>query len=159
MQNSMILFTFFVFDRKCPFWANLVQIVNIVSLRWNLIPRLIRICRVQWCSSLFSFLTGNTLFGQIWSKNQTYYFKLKFGGQPNSSLEKLMMLFTFFVFDWKYPFGANLVQKIKIFSLRWNLILRIIRICKTQWWCSLFSFSTGNTIFMQIWSEKSKFSV
>ena len=34
----MMLLTFFVFDRKCPFWANLVQIANIASLRWNLIP-------------------------------------------------------------------------------------------------------------------------
>ena len=25
MQNSMTMFTFFVFDRKYPFWANLVQ--------------------------------------------------------------------------------------------------------------------------------------
>ena len=39
-----------------------------VSLRWNLIPRLIRICWIQWCCSLFSFLTGNALLGQIWSK-------------------------------------------------------------------------------------------
>ena len=33
-----MLLTFFVFDRKCPLWANLVQIANIASLRWNLIP-------------------------------------------------------------------------------------------------------------------------
>ena len=46
----------------------LVQKIKIVSLRWNLIPRLIRICWIQWCCSLFSFLTGNALLGQIWSK-------------------------------------------------------------------------------------------
>ena len=55
MQNSMMLFTVFVFDRKCPFWVNLVQIVNVVSLRWNLIPIIIWICRIQWWCSLFSF--------------------------------------------------------------------------------------------------------
>ena len=33
MHNSMMLFIFFVFDRKSSFWANLVQIVNIVILR------------------------------------------------------------------------------------------------------------------------------
>ena len=37
MLNAMMLFTFFVFERKCPSWANLVQIVNIVSLRLNLV--------------------------------------------------------------------------------------------------------------------------
>ena len=33
MQNSLMMFTFFVFDRKYPFWANLVQKMKIVSLR------------------------------------------------------------------------------------------------------------------------------
>ena len=33
MQNSIVIFTFFVFDRKYPFLANLVQKVKIVSLR------------------------------------------------------------------------------------------------------------------------------
>ena len=33
-----------------------------------MVVRLIRICRIQWCCSLFLFLRGNTLFGQIWSK-------------------------------------------------------------------------------------------
>ena len=37
MQNSVAVFTFFFFDQKCSFWANLVQNVNIVSLRLNLV--------------------------------------------------------------------------------------------------------------------------
>ena len=116
MLNSMMLFTFFIFDRKYPFWANLVQIVNIFSFRWNLIPRLIRMCRIQWLCSLFLFLTGNTLF------------------QP------------------------NLVQMINIVSLRRNLIPRLIRICRVQW-CSVFLCSPGNTLLGQIWSKVSKLSV
>ena len=111
MQNSIGMFTFFVFNRKYPVWDNLFQKIKIVNLRWNLIPRLIRICRIQWycslsfvfewkylycanlvqkvtiiswswnlvprliricwnqwCCSLFSFLTRNSLLGQIWSK-------------------------------------------------------------------------------------------
>ena len=63
-----MLLTFFVFDRKWPFWANLVQNLKTVSLRWNLIPRLIQIYRIQWRYSLFLFLTGNAVFWQIWSK-------------------------------------------------------------------------------------------
>ena len=31
-------------------------------------------------------------------------------------------------------------------SLSWNLVPRLIRICRMQWWCLLFLFSTVNTI-------------
>ena len=37
MVNAMMLVTFFVVERKRPFWANLVQMVNIMSLRLNLV--------------------------------------------------------------------------------------------------------------------------
>ena len=43
----------------------------------------------------------------------------------NSNMQNSMMLFTFFVFEWKYPFWANLVQKVKIVSLRLNLVASI----------------------------------
>ena len=32
MQNSEVMFTFSNFDRKCHFWANLIQKIKIVSL-------------------------------------------------------------------------------------------------------------------------------
>ena len=48
MQNSMVVFTFCVLDRKHSFWESLVQKLNIVSLSGNLVPRLIPICRIQW---------------------------------------------------------------------------------------------------------------
>ena len=51
------------------FWANLLQKIKIVSLNWNLVPRLIRICAIQWCCWLFQFLTKNTLLGQILIQN------------------------------------------------------------------------------------------
>ena len=65
----------------------------------------------------------------------------------------------FFCFRLETPFLGNLVQKIKIVSLSWNLVPRLIRICRIQWWCSLFPFLTGNTLFGQTWSKKSKLSV
>ena len=37
MQNSMAVFTFFFSNQKHFFWANLVQNVEIVSLRLNLV--------------------------------------------------------------------------------------------------------------------------
>ena len=44
MQNSVMLFTFFVFVQKNAFYASLVQNVKIISLSWNLVPKLIKIC-------------------------------------------------------------------------------------------------------------------
>ena len=41
----------------------------------------------------------------------------KYSTQPNSNVQNSVMLLAFFVFDWKYPFWANLVQKVKIISL------------------------------------------
>ena len=73
--------------------------------------------RIHCCCSLFSFSTGSTLFAQICSK-MLKLLKLKFESQSNSNMQNSLMLFTFFVFDRKCPFWANLVQKIKIVSLR-----------------------------------------
>ena len=36
--------------------------IRMVSLSWNLVPRRIGICRIQWYCLLFLFKTGNTLF-------------------------------------------------------------------------------------------------
>ena len=47
------------------------------------------------------------------------------------------------VFDWKYPFWVNLVQKLKTISFSWNFVPRLIQICKIPCW--LFLFSTENT--------------
>ena len=41
------------------------------------------------------------------------------------------------IFHWKYPFCVNFVQKLRIFSLGWNLVLRLIQICRNLWWCSI----------------------
>ena len=47
-----------------------------------------------------------------------------------------VVLFTFSVLDPKHHFWANVVQKVKIVSLSWNLPLRLIWICRIQ----LFTF-------------------
>ena len=51
------------------------------------------------------------------------------------------------VFNWKYLFWVNLVQKLKIISLSWNFVPRLIQICRIPWWCSLFPFSTVDTFW------------
>ena len=52
----MVMFIFSVFNQKYPFCLNLVQKIKIVGLSWNLVPTVIRIWRIQWCCSLFSFI-------------------------------------------------------------------------------------------------------
>ena len=118
-----------------------------ISLSWNLVPTLIRTCRIQWWYPLFLLLIGNTLFGQIWSK------KLKLSVQGKTLyLNKFKYAefnrdVHFFVFGREYSVWDNLFQKIKIISWSWNLVLRLIRICWIQWCCSVFLFSNGNALF------------
>ena len=55
------LLTFFQFWPGVLFWRKLVQTIRIVSLGWNLVPRIIQICRIQLLHSRFLFFTGNTI--------------------------------------------------------------------------------------------------
>ena len=149
--------------QKCDFYvysfcAKLVQKIKNVSLSWNLVPRLIRVYRIQWWCSLFPLSTGNTLFRQIWSQNSKLL-KVKSGISTNSNKQKSMVMLTFSIFDRKYPFWANLVQKTKIVSLSWNLVPRLIWKFRIQWCCSLFIFETKNNFIVQIWSKNSNLSV
>ena len=104
----------------------------------------------------FRFQLEISFLGKFGPKNQNYQFKLEFGTYSNSNMQSSMVMPTFFVFDWKYLFWANLVQKVKLISLSWNLVSRLIRICWSQWWCSLFLFLVGNMLFGQIWSRQWK---
>ena len=123
------------------------------------VPTLIRICRTHWCYSLFGFWVEIPFLGKFCPKHQNSHFKLKFGTYTSSNMQNSMAMFIFFVFDRKYLFWANLVQKVKIISWSWNLVARLIRICIIQWCCSPFWFLSGNAFFEQIWSKKSKLSL
>ena len=110
------------------------------SVSWNLVTRTIWICRIQWLCSLFPFFPFLTFWVKLSLKNQNCQFELKFGNKTNVNMQNKMALFTFSVLDGKHPFRGNLVQKIKIFSLSWNLVPRLIQICRIKWHCSLFLF-------------------
>ena len=58
----------FCFRPDIPFLGKFHPKIRIVSLSLNLWPTLVRICRIHWWCSLFSFPTKNTLFGQNWSQ-------------------------------------------------------------------------------------------
>ena len=74
-------------------------------------------------------------------------------------MQNSMVMFIFSLFDQKYPFSTNLIQKFKIISWSWNLVPTLIPTCRIQWWDSLLLFLIGNTLFEQIRSKKSKLSV
>ena len=73
-------------------------------------------------------------------KNSNCLFKQKFGTKTNLNMRNSMMMFTFSVFDYEYLLWANLVQRFKTVCLNLNLIQRLIRRCKTQWWCLFYLF-------------------
>ena len=97
---------FSVLDQKYPFWANLLQKIKIVSSSWNLVPRLIRVCRMKWCCSLFFILTVNTLFMQIWQKKNQDKFEY---AEVNCTVHLLLTGNTLFGQIWS--------KKIEIVSL------------------------------------------
>ena len=106
---------------------------------------------------IFLFWNGNTLFEQIWFKSSTLFKAKPWYLEKFEYLEfSGDVMFNFSVLDWNYLFWANLVQKTKIVNLSWNLVPRLIRICKIKWWCSLSWISGGNILFGQICSQKNK---
>ena len=48
---------------------------------------------------------GGGRVGKLGTKTQYYQFKLKFCTYTNSNMQNSTVMFTFSVFDWKYPFG------------------------------------------------------
>ena len=63
-------------------------------------------------------MTENTFKGKFGPKNSNYQFKLEFGAKNNSDMQKSMVMFTFFFFERKYNFSANLVPKLKFIAER-----------------------------------------
>ena len=58
--------------------------------------------------------------GKFGPKSQNYQFKLKCGTCTNSNMQDSIVMFTFFVSDQGCPFWENLVQNVKIVSLKAN---------------------------------------
>ena len=72
LQNSIAELTFFVFNWIYPFWVNFLLKIKIVSFKLD------NSNMQNLILTFFVFLNGNTLFGQIWSKNQNCRCNLKF---------------------------------------------------------------------------------
>ena len=74
------------------------------------------------------------LLGKFGSKNQNCQFKLKFCTKTNSNVQNSILVLTFGVLEQKYPFCANLVEKIKIARLSSNLVPIISFIIFWDFW-------------------------
>ena len=107
MENLLNLSNLVWFRQEIPFLSKFGPKIKIVSLSWDLVHRLIQICKFQWWCSLFQFLTRNTSFGQIWSKNQNWQFQLKVVTQNNSNMQNSVVIFNFSLFRPKVPFLAK----------------------------------------------------
>ena len=59
------MFTFSAFNRKHTFWANFAKTLKIVVLTWNVVPRLIQICRVQDSVQFFCFRQEMPFLGKF----------------------------------------------------------------------------------------------
>ena len=124
MQNSMIMLTSFVLDPKFPFLDKFCTKNKNYQVFENLFPKLFRILIIRWWYSL------KTLLGEIWWKKIV---------NLNLSFVPRLILNSIFIIT-KYSFWVNLVRKIKIVCLSWNLIHTLIRIWNFEWWWSLFLF-------------------
>ena len=67
-----------------------------------------------------------------------------------------MVMFFFAALDQKYIFWANVIQKIKIISLSWNSVRRLIQICRKN---SVVMFTLSDFGHKYTFFEKSKLSI
>ena len=138
MQNSMVMF----FDWNYPIWKILVQKIKIVNLSWNLVLRLIWICRIQrWCS-FYLFCT----------------WKVKFVSLSWNLGPLLIRICRMQWCYWLFCFGLKTNLSGKIVFLSWNLVIRLNRICIIQRRCLPFCFGPGQP-FWPFWSKNSKLPV
>ena len=56
-------------------------------------------------------------------------------------MQNSVVMLTFFVCDWKFCFWENLVQNVKITSLTWNWVSRLIGIRRVQYDAHFFVFN------------------
>ena len=134
MQDSVVMLTFFDFDRKKLFWVNLVQKIEIVSLFRYLVPGLTQMSRIQWICSIVLLLSEFLFLSKFCPNYQNFPFKRKFGTQTNSNMQNSVEMFTFLDVDRNYLFRAYLFEKFK------SLLPRLILICRIEWWDSLHLF-------------------
>ena len=129
-----------VFEWKYPIWANLVQKIKIAISSWNLVPTLIRACRIQCDVHSFCFWSEIPFSGKFGPKNQI--------GNVH-----------FFCFLFEIPFLGKFVPKLQNSHLKLKFGTSSNSSMQNSMLMFIFLFLIGNPLFWQIWSKKSKLSV
>ena len=173
----MAMFTVLVLDGKHSFFENLIQHMKIISFSWNLPPRLIRICKIQWWYSFFSVLNEKHRF---WANlvGNIKIVNLNWNLVPtlinNLNMQNSMVVFTFPVLDQKPFFGliwsTNSIMSVTAFGQIWakkgqscqfQLKFGTKTNSNQQNSMVVFIFSVwdGKHFFVQIWSKQSQLSI
>ena len=95
MQSSVVIYSYSSFDLNC-FGKICFTKFQIFCSKYNLILRLILNGNAQF----FCFCLDVSLFGKMVSKNQYFLLKVKLQN-VNLRLQKSMVMFTFYAFDWR----------------------------------------------------------
>ena len=122
MQNSLVMFTFFIFRPKIIFFS------KIVCLIWNLILRPLRTYSIWWWCSFF-YYTRNRLFEEIWIN------KLKLCEIIITRIIWMNWIWwrcsLFLFWTWNTIFGRIWSKKSKIICLSQNLESKLLQISWT----------------------------
>ena len=119
-----------------------------------MIPRLTGVWRVQWWCWFFLFFFKSIFVWENGFEKSKLFIEAEIWNQDLFEYVELDGDFHFLVLFCLWldiPFMGIIqklmVQKFKIVSLSWNLVLRLIWICRIQWRCSILLLSTGYVIF------------
>ena len=114
-----------------------------VFSKWNLIPRLIRICRIQWRILVF-ILSDLRRKYPFWVNLDL---KIRIVSFSRSLVLRLIVIWTiqwlcsFFLFSIRgILYWEIYLKKIKIVCWSWNLEPRLTWICRTRWSFPFFFF-------------------
>ena len=94
----------------------------------------------------------NEAFCAIYSKTSKL-FKLAIGSYTNWKMENSVVMITFSILKWKYPFWARLFKDIKIVCFTYNSVLRLNRI---WWWSALGSIDRKYSFWKNLVRKRQK---
>ena len=123
---------FSVLDQKYPFLAKFGPKIKILTLSWNLMPMIIRVCRGQGDIHFSVFDQKYPFWVNLVQKNKINNLSWNLFDYCNLSMQNSVVMFTFSVFTQKY--------------LVW-------KIWRTHWCYSLFFVLTGHT-FLSKFGQK-----
>ena len=155
MLNFIVMLAFSVLYRKDLCWANLVERLETVCLRWNLISSLLQICWIYSGVHLVSFRLEIPFLGKFC---QDCLLKMEVCTYTNLNRLNLVVMLISSTFSEKYLFLVTLIQKIKVIFWGKNLIYIQIRFFEFGgYFC--FLFWSENIRLTKILSKNAKVSL